>query len=329
MKINRYISLITSISLLALTGCGNKKEEYSYWDSTSQTSVSIPISSVANVDESSEEASLFSSDKCVISSETNDNDDNVSAQAALIFNHTKRESLFCKNPYERIYPASTTKVLTAYIALKRCNLDDYVTISAEAARITEIGAKLCEFKEGDKVTVRDLLYATLVYSANDAATALGCYISGTEAEFAKLMNEECKKLGATDTNFTNANGLHNDNHYTTVYDMYIIFSECIKDETFKTIINTTSYSFTYTDAQGNSVDKTIDSTNQYLLGNQKAPDGITVIGGKTGTTNSAGCCLLLYSEDITGDSYISIIMKASDLDSLYYQMTYLLNKISM
>lgn len=326
IKIKKIIFPVLALSLASviISGCGNKNETPLLYNATVVNSgVSVPISD----ERTQPHGYLFSSQKCVIPSDTNDTDENLTASSSMIVNQSKLSAVFTNNPYERLFPASTTKVLTAYIVLKHTDLNDIVTVSKEAANLTEEGIKLCGFKEGDKISVRDLLYSMLIYSGNDAATALGCYISGSEEEFAKLMNEEARLLGATDSHFTNANGLHNDNHYTTSYDLYLIFAECLKYDEFKKIINLSSYTVNYKNADDNDMSKTFDSTNKYLLGQTNAPDGITVIGGKTGTTSKAGNCLLLYSQDAKGKDYISVVLNASSKDSLYSQMTYLLSLI--
>lgn len=323
--LKRFLILPLLIAVF-ITGCASDDDiDFPYSSQIANNSISIPIAGSDNLPA----GYLFSDYVYVVPAGSNDTDEQISASAAMIINQTSKTALFASNAYEKIYPASITKILTAYITIKYANLDDIVEISHEAVNIDEDGIKLCGYNEGDKVSVRDLLYSMLIYSGNDAATALGCYISGTENEFAKLMNEEAKRLGATDSHFTNANGLHNDNHYTTAYDLYLIFAECMKSDTFKSVINTSSYTVEYTDSEGNALSKTFETTNKYLLGSCNAPAGVTVIGGKTGTTSKAGYCLILYSEDTDGNSYISMILNSDSSDSLYKQMNYLLSLINM
>ena len=122
-------------------------------------------------------------------------------------------------------------------------------------------------------------------------------------------------------------GLDNENHYTTAYDLYLICNEAVKYDKFIEIVHTASYNSVYHDKNGN--EKTIDlsTTNAYLKGEAVAPDNITVIGGKTGTTNAAGSCLILYSKDQSGNPYISVILQSSDRTTLYQEMTGLLGEI--
>ena len=198
---------------------------------------------------------------------------------------SKKEAVYKKNIFEKLYPASTTKILTAYVALKNGNLDDVVTVSANAANQAS-DSSVCELKEGDKITLRDLLYGLMLRSGNDAAVAIAEH------------NAEAKALGATGSHFVTPNGLHDEEHYSTVYDMYLFMNAAVKNETFLEIIKSSRYTANYTDAAGNPVTKEWDSTNKYLMGTEPMPEGVTVIGGKTGTTGEAKYCLVQYNEII-------------------------------
>ena len=232
--------------------------------------------------------------------------------------------LFSKDIFERVYPASTTKLLTALIAVRFLNLDDIIEIEEDNCGITTAGAQLCGFKAGDSLSVRDMLYCLLIYSGNDAAEALAIKVSGSEKEFVSLMNNEAAKIGAIDTHFTNPHGLHDPNHYTTAYDIYLIFNECLKDPFLKEVFKTRDYYARVTDAEGEIHDLFMEPTNLYYAGKFEAPEGITVYGGKTGVTNAAGNCLIIYSEDEEGDGFITEIFKASSKDVLYCEMNELL-----
>ena len=226
-----------------------------------------------------------------------------------------------------MYPASLTKVMTALIALKYGQLDDTVTASQNVL-ITESGAQLCGFKPGDTLTMEQALHGLLMYSGNDAGVLIAEHISGDVESFAALMNEEAKKLGATGTNFVNPHGLTDDQHYTTAYDLYLIFNEAMKYEKFKEIIHTNQYSTIYHDADGKEKELKFNTTNQYLVGNVSSPDGVTVIGGKTGTTNAAGACLILLSKNSAGNQFVSVVLQAENRDYLYEGMTNLLKEIN-
>lgn len=228
--------------------------------------------------------------------------------------------------FDRVYPASTTKLLTALVALKHCNLSEKVTFSYNASHIGVSGAMLCGFKEGDTIALGDLLAAFLISSGNDAGIAIAEHISGSEEAFAVLMNEEAMKLGAVDTHFVNAHGLHNREHYTTAYDVYLVMNELIHYNSFLSIISMPTCEVNYTDAAGNEMTKTFESTNLYFVGSFKAPEEIEIVGGKTGSTYAAGCCLVLYFKDNKGNSYVAEVFHAPTYEILYSKMTELMKK---
>lgn len=229
---------------------------------------------------------------------------------------------------EKIYPASTTKLLTALVALKNCNLSETVTFSYNAANLGVYGAVECGFEEGDQVMLGDLLAALLIYSGNDAGIAIAEHVSGSVEAFAELMNEEAEKIGAVDTHFVNPHGLHNKEHYTTAYDIYLIFNELIHYNSFLSFISMPSCEVNYVDAHGNTKMKTFESTNLFFNGRFEVPEGIEIVGGKTGTTNAAGCCLTLYFKDASGKSYIAEVFHAPSYEVLYGKMVELMKTVA-
>jgi len=249
-----------------------------------------------------------------------------SKTASGLFDLSKSTVLEAHSIFTKVYPASTTKILTAYLALKYSNLDDVVTVSENAVNL-ESGSQMCGLEAGDKLTMRDLLYGLLLHSGNDAAVAAAEHISGSSDAFVALMNKEAASMMATQTHFANPDGLHDDNHYTTVYDLYLIFNECIKNDTFTTIIDTPSYTGTVTHSNGTQERITWKATNYYFQGEADPPANITVLGGKTGTTDEAGSCLILYTKDADQKPYISIIMDALNKTELYDTMNELLANI--
>ena len=263
----------------------------------------------------------------VTASENEGGDQELSSGANLLVNVTDRKLLYADHVYDRLYPASLTKMMTALVVLKYAELTDDVTISYNASHIQESGAKLCGFKEGDTISMEALLKSMLIYSGNDAAVAIADYISGSEEAFSDIMNKEAKKIGAVHTNYVNSNGLHDDNHYTTAYDIYLVFNELLQYDTFRSIINMDAYTAEYKDKDGNDKEKTFKSTNQFINGEAEIPEGITIIGGKTGTTRKAGNCLAMLSKDEEGKEYISVILKADNSSMLYSQMSHLLSLI--
>lgn len=277
---------------------------------------------------SSQEEGYLSKDICVIPKKKNiATDAAITADAALLIDDTRNKALYAQNIYASEYPASVSKIATALMTFKYAKFDDTVTISYNASHVTEPGARLCGFKEGDKISVKDLLYGMMVYSGNDAAVALAEHISGSETDFAAEMNQEMVAIGASGTHFVNASGLHDDQHYTTAYDLYLIFHELLKYDDFKELLQCTKYTAKWTDAQGKKQSLDITSTDPYLTGSRQAPKPLTVIGGKSGTTIKAGSCLIMYSQDKKNRDYISVILKADSSYSMYTQMNHMLEYV--
>ena len=224
-------------------------------------------------DESSGYAELFAQNLCVVGDEGVFPAGDVSSEAGALFDVTDREVLYSKNSYERLYPASTTKVMTALLAVKYGNLSDLVTVTEDAV-ITESGATLCGIKPGDQLTMEQLLYGLMLPSGNDAGAAIAVHMSGSLPAFASLMNEEAKRLGATGTHFVNPHGLSDEDHYTTAYDLYLIFNEALKYQVFRDVTGTVAYTADYVDKDGNPVSQTWKGSNQFMTGNRETPDGL-------------------------------------------------------
>ncbi len=310
----RYLAILLII-VLTLGGCQKSSDQFfSYSDYISSTNMDLGIELSEN--------DFFAQNIIVLSdNEYSTQDDLISSEAALLFDVTNNEALYAKNPYERLYPASLTKLMTALVVLRRGELTDGVTISHNAANIPVAGAKLCGFEEGDLITLDTLLHCLLIHSGNDAGIAIAEHMSKSEEEFVNLMNSEAKAIGASHTNFVNSHGLHDDNHYTTAYDMYLIFNELIQHDAFINIISQSSYTAVYKDKDKNEKSLNFKSTNLYLTEEKETPQNLTIIGGKTGLTYKAGNCLILLSKNSNNTQYISIILKATDIDELYSEMT--------
>ncbi len=276
------------------------------------------------------EGHLYAEDLCVSSGDVPVEGfaGDTSLHASALFDITHHKVDYAYNMHERIYPASTTKILTALVALKNSSMDDVVTVSSAAAASSfSVEAQVCGLIEGEKITMRDLLYGLLLHSGNDNAVAIAEHIGGSVEGFITLMNDQAKELCAMNTNFVSPNGLHDDNHYTTAYDMYLIFNECIKYEEFINIICSSSYTAEITGADGSVRQVTWYPTNYYARGEAALPSGASVLGGKTGYTPEAGDCLILLDQDGAGNSYISIVMGADSKPKLYEDMSALIDQI--
>ncbi len=269
----------------------------------------------------------FASDLCVADEDINGSGVEITeAASAGLFDLTKKETLYAKNVNMQVQPASLTKVMTALVALKYGSLDQ-VLVAGPDVYVSESGAQKINLKEGDRLTLDQALRILLIYSANDVANLIASNVGNSIEDFVSLMNKEALSIGATNSHFVNPHGLTADDHYVTAYDMYLIFNAAMEYDVFSEIINTTEYSTTYLDANGASKEITVSSTNSYLKGDKQQPAGVTVIGGKTGTTQAAGHCLILLARDTASNPYIAVIMRDTDSGLLYNDMSLLLNEI--
>lgn len=321
-KASRLIIGVTLTSIL-ISGCGAKEYSFAYDRNQNNSSYSmVSASGVQKIDG-------FASDLCITVDDVTlgTSVDMSEAEAAGLFDMNDADVIYAKNIHEKLNPASITKILTALCALKYGNLDDTLTAS-ENVYIEESGAVMLGLKKGDTMTMDQALHALLLKSANDVAIMVAEHLGGSVEGFAEMMNQEALSLGATNSHFVNPHGLTDPNHYTTIYDLYLICNEAVTYDKFVEIIHTSSYNSVYHDKDGNSKEFSLSTTNAYLKNEAFAPGNITVIGGKTGTTSAAKNCLLLYSKDQSGNSYISIILKSPDRTLLYRQMTELLAEIS-
>lgn len=305
----------------SLCACGSKEYSFAYDKDRNNSSFTV----AAGLKGQNLEA--FASDLCVtVDDVTKGTVDMSNATAAGLFDIGDGEVLYAKNVHEKLNPASITKVLTALCAIKYGNLDDVLTAS-ENVYVNEAGAVKLGLEAGDTMTMDQALHALILKSANDVAIMIAEHVGGSVEGFADMMNEMAQSLGATNSHFVNPNGLTDPNHYTTVYDLYLICNEAVKYDKFIEIIHTASYNSVYHDKNGKEKEFSLSTTNAYLKGEAFAPDNVTVIGGKTGTTNAAGSCLILYSRDQSGNPYISVILQSSDRTELYREMTDLLGEI--
>lgn len=272
-------------------------------------------------------ATSFAENLCVVDDGTSSKRVNMKkANAACLFSLNQKEVLYSKNAHKRVYPASLTKIMTALVVLENVQLDEKVKVSVEIDKLPK-GSSACNIRVGDELTVEQLLYGMLLPSGGDAALALASYVAGDSDSFCKMMNDKAFALGATNTNFVNPHGFFEKKHYTTAYDMYLIFNAAIKNPDFVRIIGTPQYICNYVAKSGKAAQLTFTNTNLYVNGSRKSPKEAIVIGGKTGYTSEAGRCLTLLCKDIDNNPYIAAIFKADDQVALYSQMDNLLKEI--
>ena len=231
---------------------------------------------------------LFTNLNIVYATDNNADAPEITSGAALLIDNKTNKILYDKNASERMFPASTTKIMTAILVLENCELNEIVTASYDALMNIPEGYVSAEIQVEEQFTVEQLLEMLLVHSANDAANVLAEYVGGSIQSFISMMNTKVNELGLTNTHFTNTYGLQEDNHYTTAYDLAEIMQYCIQNDDFRRIAGSVSCSIP---ATNKSDVRSYTSTNQLIL-----PDSpnyysyVTV--GKTGFTTEAGECLV-------------------------------------
>ncbi len=231
----------------------------------------------------------------------------VNAKSAVLMEASTGEILMSKNAHEKVWPASVTKIMSLLLITEAIDqgkiaLTDVVTASREAS---QKGGSQIWLKEGEQMTVDDLLKATAVASANDACSALGEYIAGSDTAFVKMMNDRAKELGMNDTNFENCTGLDDtaENHVTSAYDVAIMSRELIKHERIR------NYTTIWTDTLRGGETQLVN-TNK-LIRFYKGATGL-----KTGTTSKAGCCVSATAER-DGLSLIAVVMGSDSSDDRF------------
>lgn len=229
----------------------------------------------------------------------------VQSEGAVLLDALSGNVLFSKNGEEKFYPASVTKLMTALLVAEKCNLRDTVTFSSTATTNLESGAVTIGLSEGDKLTVEQSLYALLLKSANEVANGLAEHVSGSVSSFADLMNARARELGCTGTNFANPNGLNNNSHYTTPYDMALISQAAFQNETVKKVASTLSYQLP---ATKKAEARTVTMGHKMLNPNDSRyyPGAV---GGKTGYTSLAGNTLVTYAKR-DGVVLVAVVMKS-------------------
>lgn len=248
-----------------------------------------------------------------LAEKTNELEKNLSSEAVLLMEASTGKVVYEKNGYEKKYPASTTKIMTAILAIEHCNLNETATASEFAINSVPSGYSTANIQIGETLSVKDLLYALMLQSANESAVILAEHVSGSQEAFANLMNEKAKELGCKNTHFINPNGIHNENHYTTAYDLALITQYAMKNQTFRDIVKTTSFTLPATTSYP-SESRTYANTNNLIIYDARnRPDNYYykyATGVKTGYTSAAKNCLVASAEK-NGIEYISVVLGAS------------------
>ena len=216
----------------------------------------------------------------------------IAASSAIVMDFASGRILYEKNAYIRRSIASTTKIMTAIVAIENGDFEDDVTISKRSAAI---GGSTVGLKQGKTYKLKDLMYAMMLRSGNDAAIAIAEHIGGSVEEFAQMMNRKAAEIGAENTNFVTPHGLDDPQHYSTAYDLALITQYALKNPIFAEIVSTKSSTF---EGRG------INNTNE-MLSLYPGTDGV-----KTGYTGQAGRCLVT-SVSLNGNRYISVVLNCA------------------
>lgn len=219
----------------------------------------------------------------------------ISAPNLLLAETNTGKILYERDADKKIYPASLTKLMTAILVVENCELDEIVTVSEKAVTNVPSGYVNANLQVGEELTVEDLLYAMLIPSANDAANALAEHVGGSIESFSTMMNSRAKELGCTGSNFTNPSGLHQEEHYTTTRDLYLISKQAISNSLIKKIVGTTNYTLLNTDKY-TKTKRTFTSTNYMKRKSMSKYYCDYCIGGKTGYTEYAKNCVVEFAE---------------------------------
>jgi D-alanyl-D-alanine carboxypeptidase (penicillin-binding protein 5/6) len=241
----------------------------------------------------------------------------VSAASAVVMDTVTGRVIYEKNAHQKRSMASTTKIMTAIVALEKGNLDDIVKTSAKAAHVEGSSIWL---EEGEKQRLEDLIYGLMLSSGNDAAIAIAEHIGGSVEEFAKMMTQKAKDIGAIHTSFKNPNGLDEDGHYTTAYDLALITRYALKNKKFAEIVKTEKKKIPW---EGHKWDRLLENHNK-LLKTYEGCDGV-----KTGYTKKTGRCLV-SSATRNGWQVVAVTLNApNDWEDHKKMLDYAFNKYKL
>lgn len=251
-----------------------------------------------------------------------DDELSINAEAGIIVEVNTGKTIYEKNIEEQNYPASVTKILTAIIVIEKCDLDEVATASKTAVENIPEGYVVAPLSVGEEMKIKDLLYALMLKSANDAAYVLAEHVGGSIDGFSDIMNQKAKEIGCKNSHFVNPNGIHNQNHYTTAYDMYLIAKYAMENKTFAKIVSTYEYTLPATNKY-KSKDRVMKNTNDFVNPNSSYYNE-NVRGIKTGTTLQAGNCLITDTAK-DGLEFITVVLGAKTSNGKFYETNKMIN----
>jgi len=240
----------------------------------------------------------------------------VNAKAAFMVEVNTGKVIYENHAQEINYPASVTKILTAILVLENCELEEIATVSSNALANIPEGYVVAPLFVGEEMRVKDLLYALMLKSANDAAYVLAEHVGGSIDGFSAMMNQKAEELGCMNSHFVNPNGIHQEDHYTTAYDMYLIAQYAMQNAQFVQIVSTYQYTLPATNKYSEK-DRVMENTNSFVNPESKYYD-TNVKGIKTGTTTQAGNCLIVDAEK-NGFEIITVVLGAETKESKFLE----------
>ena len=246
----------------------------------------------------------------------------IMSKASLIVEVNTGKIIHEDNSKVQNYPASVTKILTAILVLEKCELNDKVTVTQSAISNIPTGYVVAPLFVGEEISVEDLLYALMLKSSNDAAYVLAEHVGGSVEGFSNMMNNKAKEIGCKNSHFVNPNGIHNDNHYTTAYDMYLISKYAMENKEFAKIVSTYKYTLSATNKYAKN-DRVMENTNVFINPKSKYYDK-NIKGIKTGTTTQAGNCLITDAAK-DGLEIITVVLGAETKDSKFTETRKMIN----
>lgn len=226
------------------------------------------------------------------------------SESAVLIDAETGQVLYDKEMHKQMYPASITKILTVITGLEKLSMTEKMTMSHYAVFSLPVGSSHIALDEGEEITMEQAVYAALLMSANDACNGIAEAAAGSVEAFAEMMNETAARAGAKNSNFVNAHGLSDDNHYTTAYDMAMICSYALKNETFRKVFGTYKYVMAPTNEQPE--ERTF--VNQHYMVSVPDMKYEGIIGGKAGWTSVSKCTLVTAAER-DGRCLIAVVMK--------------------
>ena len=242
----------------------------------------------------------------------------VSAPMAILMDGRTGKVLYEKHAYEKAYPASLTKMLTAIVVVENCSLTDIVTYSDASQEGLPQGYIVSNLTDGEQLTVEQMLNLLLISSYNDIANVLAIHVSGSIEAFTELMNQKAEEIGCKNSHFTNTNGMHEENHYTTAYDMALISREAMKHESLRDIVAKIYYTLGSTNKYSGT-DRIYETTNGLLLSGNETGYYEYARGIKTGFTTPAGSCLASYAVKNNMELY-AVVLKCTTAEERYVSL---------